>query len=150
MVRTPYSEAATEVLAILNNTDKEAVNKIPKKFIEFLKENSSKTYKPNFDKSKTIKELNLKPKTQALLGLIYLKCWANEQQRAEFTKGTLENEKVYQQELTEKYSTDNLFKNRVTSKLENETKAQQISLIKVKENNFIQRIINKIKSIFRR
>lgn len=150
MVRTPYSEAATEVLAILNNTDKEAVNKIPKKFIEFLKENSCKTYKPDFCKDKTIKELNLKPKTQALLGLIYLKCWANEQQRAEFTKRAIENEKVYQQELTEKYSTDNLFKNIETSKPENDMKAQKTSLITIKENNFVQRIINKIKSIFRR
>ncbi len=150
MVRTSYTEAATEVLAILDNTDKEAVSKIPKKFIKFLKENSSKTYRPNFDKTKTIKELNLKPKTQALLGLIYWKCWANEQQKVEFTKRLKENEKKYQQELTEKYSTDNLFKNCGTSKLENDMKAQQISLITVKENNFVQRIINKIKSIFRR
>ncbi len=150
MVRTSYCEAATEVLAILDNTDKEAVSKIPKKFMDFLKDNSSKTYKLNFDKTKTIKELNLKPETQALLGLIYLKCWANEQQKVEFTERAKENEKKYQKELTEKYSTDNLFKNRGTSKLENAMKEQQISLIKVKKDNFIQRIINKIKSIFRR
>ena len=72
MVSRAYSEAATEVLEILSNTRKEELKKIPKKFLKFLSENSSKTYMPDFDRSKPIKELNLKPKTEALLGIIYL------------------------------------------------------------------------------
>ena len=148
MVKTAYSEAATEVLEILDNTEEEAVNKIPKKFIKFLKDNSSKTYKPNFDKTKTIKELNLKPKTQALLGLIYLKCWANEEQKLEFTKRVKEKEKNYQKEISQKYNTDNLFKSKSMTKQEDII--QQTSLIEIKKETFIQKIINKIKGIFRR
>ncbi len=148
MISTAYSEAAAEVLEILENTDKEAVNKIPKKFMNFLKENSSKTYKPNFDKKKTIKELNLKPKTKALLGLIYLKCWANEEQKSEFKEKIQQNENKYQQELSQKYNSDNLFKSKSMTKQEDTTK--QTSLIEIKKETFIQKIINKIKSIFRR
>ncbi len=79
MVSTEYAEAASEVLAILSNTDKDAVNKIPRKLLSYLKENSSKTYNPNFDFSKPIKEMKLKEKTKALLNIIHLKYLANEE-----------------------------------------------------------------------
>ena len=114
MVSLTYSEAASEVLSILQHTDEEAVKKIPKKFIRFLEENSSRTYKPEFDTSKSIKDLKLKPKTEALLGIIYLKYWANEVERKEFYMRAKENEEKYQKNLREKYSTDMLFKKRRT------------------------------------
>ena len=57
MVSVAYSEAAVEVLDILKHTRKEDVNKIPKKFIEFLENNKSKTYIANLDHTKTIKEM---------------------------------------------------------------------------------------------
>ena len=124
MVSTSYSEAATEVLAILDHTEIEAVEKIPKKFIEFLKKNSSKTYNPDFDYTKTIKELDLKPKTHALLGMIYLKYWANEEEKIAFTKRAKENEIKYQEELRKKYNTDNLFKQNVNEKVQSQEKME--------------------------
>ncbi len=153
MQNIAYAEAATEVLAILKNTQKEAVNKIPKKFIDFLKKNSSKTYEPSFDSTKSIKELNLKPKTQALLGLIYLRYWADEEGKEKFNQKLNENEKKYQKELQEKYSVDNLFKNRTTvinqeSKQEQEQEETQLTIVRNK--TFIQKIIEKIISIVRR
>lgn len=60
MVSTGYSEAFVEVLAILDNTPIEEKNSIPEKFMNFLKENASKTYKIAFDKNKQIEELTLK------------------------------------------------------------------------------------------
>lgn len=105
-----YSEAATEVLEILNNMNPEDINKIPKKFINFLEENCSKIYKPNFDLKKPIDELNLDSKTQALLGIIYLKYWANEEEKMEFNKKLKKNEIKYQQEIREKYNPDKIFK----------------------------------------
>ena len=38
MIEAKYSEAAVEVLDILNYTDKEDVKKIPQSFIKFLSE----------------------------------------------------------------------------------------------------------------
>lgn len=112
MVSTEYSEAATEVLAILNNTESELANKISKKFINFLKDNSSKTYNPQFDTAQPIKELKLKPKTEALLGIIYLNYWANDEEKKAFLKKTKENETKYQEEIREKFNPDNMFMKR--------------------------------------
>lgn len=148
MIDVAYSEAATEVLTILEHTEIEEVNKIPKNFIKFLKENSSKTYKPDFDFSKPINELNLKQKTQSILAIIYLKYWANEEEKKAFKKRINENEEKYQQELKKQYSTDNLFKTKkgIIENFENQT--QKNLLPEVKKENFIQKIINKMKKIF--
>lgn len=148
MVSVAYSEAAVEVLDILKHTNKEDVNKIPKKFIEFLENNKSETYIADLDHTKTIKEMNLKPKTQALLGLIYLKYWADEEEKRDFKKRARENEIKYQEELRKKYNTDNLFKNKKEVIIDENIK-QEMSLQTVQKETFIQRIITKIKQIFR-
>lgn len=150
MVSVAYSEAAIEVLDILKHTRKEDVDKIPKKFIEFLENNKSKTYIANLDHKKTIKEMELKPKTQALLGLIYLKYWANEEEKLEFRKKARENEVNYQKELNEKYNPDNLFKSRKTIDMDKTEFEEQTALVEIKKETIIQTIINKIKNIFRR
>lgn len=149
MQNIAYAEAATEVLEILNNTQKKEVDKIPVKFMEFLKKNSLRTYKPNFDYTKPIKELNLKPKTQALLGLIYLRYWADEEEKIKFNQKLNENEKKYQKELQEKYSVNNLFKNKTTV-INQENIQEETQLIRLQNKTFIQKIIEKIKVIFRR
>ena len=149
MIDVAYSEAATEVLTILEHTEIEEVNKIPKNFIKFLKENSSKTYKPDFDFSKPINELNLKQKTQSILAILFLKYWENEEEKKSFKKRINENEEKYQQELKKQCSTDNLFKTKkgIIENFENQT--QKNLMPEVKKENFIQKIINKMKKIFR-
>lgn len=148
MVSVAYSEAAVEVLDILKHTNKEDVNKIPKKFIEFLENNKSETYIADLDHTKTIKEMDLKPKTQALLGLIYLKYWADEEEKRDFKKRARENEIKYQEELREKYNTDNLFKNKKETIIAEDLQ-QEVSLQTIQHETFIQKILNKIKGIFR-
>lgn len=150
MVSVAYSEAAVEVLDILEHTKKEDVNKIPKKFIEFLENNKSKTYISNLDHTKTIKEMNLKPKTQALLGLIYLKYWANEEEKIEFRKKAQVNESNYQKELNEKYNPNSLFKNRNAVNIEKNETIQQTSLVEIKKETIMQKIISKIKEMFKK
>lgn len=150
MVSVAYSEAAVEVLDILEHTKKEDVNKIPKKFIEFLENNKSKTYISNLDHTKTIKEMNLKPKTHALLGLIYLKYWANEEEKIEFRKKAQVNEFNYQKELNEKYNPNNLFKNKNAVNIEKSETIQQTSLVEIKKETIMQKIISKIKEIFKK
>ena len=110
MVSLEYSQSAAEVLGILEHTKKEYVNKIPKAFIEFLKNNSSKTYKSQLDYTKPISDLKLKPKTEALLGLIYMKYWAEGKDKEKFKKRVRDNENKYQENIRAKYNPDNLFK----------------------------------------
>ena len=63
MVSIEYSEAIVEVLEILQYSDDNIIEKIPKKLIEFWQKNKSTTYKPNLDHSKSINEMDLKKKT---------------------------------------------------------------------------------------
>ena len=95
MLSKELSEAATEVIEILKYTNEKEVSKIPKQFMSFLRENCSKTYKITEDYSRPFSEINLKPKTEALLGIIYLKYWADEDGKIEFQKKLIKNEEKY-------------------------------------------------------
>jgi len=143
MVSVKYSEAAVEVLDILKYTREEDVKKIPKKFMEFLEVNKSKTYISNLDHTKEIGDMGLKPETEAILGLIYLKYWADEEEKAKFEEKIKKNEKLYQEDLNEKYNVYKLFK-------QNEKLNKENKLVKVEHKSFWKRIVDNIKKIFRR
>ena len=72
MREVEYSEAAVEVLDILNYTNQEDVRKIPQSFIKFLTEIANKNYKANFNHNGPISGLNLRKQTRELLGFIYI------------------------------------------------------------------------------
>lgn len=144
MTSVGFGEAAVEVLDILEHTQESDVKKIPENFIKFLKENSSKTYNVEFDYSKPISEMNLKPKTEALLGIIYLKYWADEKGKKEFQEKLDKNEEIYIKQAEEQYNSDNLFENNKSKEIDN-TNLPQV----VKKESFIKKIINKLKSIFK-
>ena len=143
MLDIRYSEAIVEVLDILKHTKIDDVKKIPKSFMEFLENNVSKTYISKLDHTKSIKEMNLKPETEAILGLIYIKYWANEESKLEFKNKMKQNELIYQKELREKYNVDNLFEKKEYKKIENEP-------VMIVQKSVIQKMIDKIKSVFRR
>lgn len=146
MVSIDYSEATVEVLDILRHTKKEDVEKIPKEFITFLKENSSKTYIAKLDYTKKVDEMELRPKTQALLGLIYMKYWADEEGKKKFIEKIKKNEQTYREVLDNDYSLEKIFKKQ--EKIP-EQKHEETMLVETKDN-IIQKIIKKIKNIFRR
>lgn len=87
-----YGKAAVEVLEILSNTNEEDVKRIPKNFIEFLKENVESNYAVNFDYSKKIDELKLSEKTKELLGVIYINWWCGENEKKEFRRKAINYE----------------------------------------------------------
>ncbi len=142
---TLYAEAITEVLAILKYTETEIVDKIPKKFISFLEDNSSKTYTPNFDYTQPIKNLKLNPKTKTILGIIYLKYWATEEEKKIFKKRIKKNDEDYQKQLKETYQTNNLFS---TFKIDAPSNSQKHELIEIEEKTYMQKLIEKIKKFF--
>lgn len=148
MVSVSYSEAVTEVLDILKHTKKEDVEKIPKSFMDFLEENKSKDYTPNLDHSKSLKDMGIKPKTAGLLGMIYVKYWANEEEKQEFMRKANENEQIYQEELRAKYNPNNIFKTEKNNKIE-ETKNENLPMVNEENANFFVKIWNSIKNFFR-
>lgn len=146
MLSLSYQESITEVLDILNHTKKSDVEKIPKKFMEFLKNHASKDYIPNLDHSQKLENMNLKPETRGILGLIYRHYWCSPEERTKYEQILNEKEKIYQAKLREKYNPDNIFKNK---KDNNETFSNNTTLPQIYEkNNIFKKIFNKIKNFF--
>lgn len=156
MVSKAYSEAFVEVLAILDNILIEEKKAIPKKFLDFLEKNASNTYRVNFDKNKSLKELKLKKETKGMLSLIYYNYICSADKKSEYFELLKENQTKYEKKIRELYNPNNIFKNN-TSKVEennqdekesveilNSNKTQEI--IEYKES-IIKRILNRIRAI---
>jgi hypothetical protein len=60
--------------------------------MEFLKENASKTYRPELDHTQNIKDMQLKVKTKAILAIIYRNFWCDSEQQKEFDNILKNNE----------------------------------------------------------
>lgn len=147
MVSQEYSEAIAETLDILEHTQKSDVDKISKKFMKFLQENTSKTYKPQLDYTKNIKDMNLKDKTIGILSIINKKYWCNDEERKVFEERLKQNEIRYQKVLNERYNTNKLFKNK---ELSDESDKNITDLTEHTEQKCYQKLLEKILKIFRK
>ena len=141
-----YRIATTEVLCILEYLPKEMKENIPANFLKFLNEQSLPDYKPNFDYSQGLDNIKLRNKTKALLAMIYRNYISTEKERAEYDEILDKNEKVYQNELKEKYNSDNLFKK---ERNKNNFTSDEVQLVEYKES-FFTKIFNMIKKLFHR
>lgn len=161
MLSEKYSEAAVEVLDILNHMGKEDYDKVPSKFINMLEESASKDYVCELDYSKRLIEMDLSEETKALLGVIFRNYWCSEEKRAAFESKISENERKVQEELREKYNPDNIFGNNSSTSSNENTRSnesevqsfessQNMGMIEVEEKSIFKRILNKIISIFKK
>lgn len=66
-------KALTEVKYIFSTYDETVLNKIPKKFLDFINDNYDREYVPNFNIFKNINNQKLLRKTRVLLAIIYEK-----------------------------------------------------------------------------
>lgn len=151
MVTKELSEAAVEFNCILNNSSQEIINKIPKKFITFMKNIASTTYTFNYDKSKKLNEQNIKPETRGLISLVYQAYICSEEEKNNYILKCKNYEIKKEKELREKYNPDDIFKNRknVQNTLENDI-SEENAIIEYKEKNFIQKLFERIKHLFKR
>ena len=152
VMEAKYSEAAAQVLDILNYTDKEDVKKIPQSFINFLTEIANKNYKANFNHNVPIRGLNLGKQTRELLGFIYITWWCDEKDRNKF-KSIIrsDNLNTKKTEKIEKYNINDIFTNREETKSNVVTQnvvTEETSIIEHKEENILKKITNKILSLF--
>lgn len=150
MVTKDLSEAAFEMNVILERAPEDFINRIPKKFREFLKEIESKTYIFNYDDSKTINQQKLKKETRGLIGLVYRDYICDSDEKKEYIEKI--NSYLQQQEIErrEKYNPDNIFKNKTVNFNENEEAINQnIANMVVYKESFIKKIWNRIIGIFR-
>ena len=148
MVSIEYSEAIVEVLDILQYSDDNILEKIPKKLIDFWDRNKSTTYKPNLDHSKSINEMDLKNKTKSIITMIYLNYLCDDTEKNDINLILKANEEKYQEELIKKYNPDNIFKkHHKAQEIDENIVTNNVTMMKYKEPKF-KRFINLIKRIF--
>lgn len=151
MVTKELSEAAVEFNCILDHSSQEIINKIPEKFITFMKSIASTTYTFNYDKNKKLNEQNIKPETRGIISLVYQDYICSEEEKNNYILKCKNYKIKKENELKEKYNPDNIFRSKknVLNTLENNI-LNGSSIIEYKEKNFIQKIFEKIKHLFKR
>ena len=140
-------KAVSEVIEILNHTDKEIVEKIPQKFIDFLFENEDKDYIPNIDFYDENWENFIQEDTQAILALLYIDYIVSEDEKMKLLKEEQEEKLKIENELREKYNPDNIFKKNNT---EETIQINNVQLVEIKETSWFKRVLDKILKFFGR
>lgn len=141
------TKAVSEVIEILNHTDKKIVEKIPQKFIDFLFENADKDYIPNINFYDENWEKFIQEDTQAILALLYRDYIVSEDEKIELLNEEQEERLKQEGEQREKYNPDNIFKKK---NLEKKIQTDNVQLIEIKETSWFKKILNKILNFFER
>ena len=116
-----------------------------------MRDIASTTYEFNYDKSKKLNEQDIKPETRGLISLVYQDYICSENEKKDYILKCKNYEIKKEEELREKYNPDNVFKNRkkLQNTMDNEV-VKENAIIEYKEKNFIQKIFDKIKQLFKR
>lgn len=135
-----------EVIEILSEKEKD---KISQELINNIKENMDNEYSFKIDKNKSLLEQKLLPQTQAMLIKLYEKYLCSEEEKE---KWNLYDKMCYaklQKMKVEKYAgysnIEEMRKEESKSLVTNENN----EIVEIKRENFIQKIIRKIKKIFK-
>lgn len=138
-----YAEV-DEILALMEN---KYIEKIPRKMREMFKDERTLEYKPEIKVDIPLDKQNLQRKTFAILAMLNLNYWCeDEEEKQKLLQVYTENDKIREEELRKKYNPDNIFKNKQIQV----QKEENTSLIEIREENFIKRIIRKIMKFFKR
>lgn len=144
-------KAYAEVDKILSFMEIRYVEKIPKKMREMFKNEKLQGYEPNIDKNIPLEEQKLERKTLAILAMLNLNYWCeNEEEKQELIMAYSHNDKKRNKEIRERYNPDNIFKNRNKEKEMEQITEEITEIVEYKKENFIQKLLNKIKRLFKR
>ena len=144
--RKAYSEI-DEFLGLLTDEQR---NKIPQKLREFFKEEKDTTYIKGINPEVPIKNQDLKEETLGIIALLNLQYWCEDEKEKQRLKEVYaKNEKVYQEMLQVAFNPDDIFKKKTQTIEKKQEEVENKQMVAYKET-FIKRIINKIKSFFKR
>lgn len=135
--------AYSEVYEILKLVDKEYFDKIPKKFVEFLKREKDNNYIPNINENIPLEEQKLLNDTINILAMIKLDYWcSSEEEKSELLKLLNENEKKHKEKINEKYNPENIFGRNTNREIKD--------LVEVKEKKWYEKFWDMFRNIFKK
>lgn len=150
-IRIIDSKSCRELYVILNKLN--LFYKLPMELRKYILENQDKLYEYDFDSNLPLIYQIENENTKRYISYLYLK-YINDslEEKKMLLDKFEENEKIYQNNLKEKYNTDNLLKKpkTKTSDYGNNTVMMEKAIIEYKEKIFLQKIFDKIKYFFKR
>ena len=151
MVTKELSEAAVEFNYILDNSSQEIIDKIPQKFIKFMRDIASTTYEFNYDKSKQLNEQDIKPETRGLISLVYQDYICSEDEKKDYILKCKNHEIKKEEELREKYNPEYIFRKKESNTATEMSKKQEVTaLVKYHDIKWYEKLIAKIKRLFKK
>ncbi len=144
-----YDIAGAEVCNFLHNIPKQKYDLLPKKLIDLFEKYKDYNIGEKIDLEKSYEEQEISQMAKDMIFIITYNYWLTEEQKC----SVLKQMKINEEKLHEKYNIDNLFKNKKTYQEESiEINSTQTStqMIKTDNQNFIQKIINFFKNIFKK
>ncbi len=145
----------SEVYAILNMLGKEYIDKLPKDIYNIIEEEKSSEYNPVYATTVALDRQVVKKESISIIAFLHLNYWCDEEEKIKLRELFDENEYKYQEELKQQEEQE------MEQKIEQEDKEKQedneieigkefLSMIVYKEENFVQKIFNKIRRLFSR
>ena len=147
-----YANAYTEVLEILSKMSKNDYNKIPRDMIQVFEIYSNKEYSFEYDFKKDFDQQGISKRAKLILAILFRDYWANDNQREKIIAKQNYDRQKLEEEKRKIYNTD-IFKNKEnnieTDGIDNIS--EQVNMIQYEhKESIIKKIINKLKSIFRK
>lgn len=142
------SRAYSEVYALLEVSGDEYKRKLPEKIYSAIRDNRDISYNPEYRANQEITANNISKEALALIAALNFQYWCeDEEEKARLKQKYVENGKKEQ----EQYSYENLFKKEEKKEISSvEDEQQENAMIEYKKENFIKKLINKIKDLFKR
>ena len=114
-ISTEQSYAYAELLEILSFLNKKFIEKIPSKMMNIFNKNALTTYENHLDISIPIHEQNISKKTAALIAVLALKYWCENDEEITILKEVIvENDKKLEKSNLEQYHPDKIFESSKT------------------------------------
>ena len=107
-------EIYSEVYQVLNLLGNEYINKLPNSLLNMLKEKRNTNYNPQYIEDIPLNKQNIRKETLAIIALLHLNYWCdNEKEKLELKQILKNHEDKYQQELRNKYNSEDIFKKHI-------------------------------------
>ena len=156
MLSVNTRQAYTEIDNFIELLDEYNRNKVPKKLREFFKKEKDNTYTKTINPNIPINEQNLKEETLALIAVLNLQYWCeDEKEKQRLKKIYSDNGMKHQKKLREMYNPDDVFKSKKKQELsENEIPSEEIqenvAMVEYKRENLIDKIKRFFANIFKK
>lgn len=132
----------SEIYCLLNLFPKSYIDKLPKKLLTLIEQNSDSKYFIEVDITKSLEEQNISEETKNTLVVFKYNYWADEKEKKKILEQLKRNENKYNEEVKEKYNLNNFFKDQKTTV---ETIEKSVKIVEYKESFF-----TRIKKWFKR